>query len=286
MDWTALIDVVVLLGVAVVCPLALGHPRWWWATAAVLVVAVLLPTGPAAAAFAAVWVLVAGTLLVRATGAGVTALTAAAERRSSGDLVELAVRVGPPAFAVVAALAFAASRGGITPFGVDEPIVELTAVHFTYAGVGALTLAGAVSRRRTTLRAAAVALTVAAPPVVAIGFLTHHPLPQIGGAVLMSAGVWLVAGLQLREAWTGTTPRRTLLTISGAAPWVPMVLAVAWATSLYVQVPALSIPDMARTHGVLNVVFVIAGLLARRGATVAPVPSAADADATLERVAR
>lgn len=121
---------------------------------------------------------------------------------------------------------------------------------------------------------------------MAIGFLTHHPLPQIGGAVLMSVGVWFVAGLQLREAWTDTAPRRTLLTISGAAPWVPMVLAVAWAASLYFRVPALSIPDMARTHGVLNVVFVIAGLLARRGATVAPAPSVSDVHETPERVTR
>ena len=43
-----------------------------------------------------------------------------------------------------------------------------------------------------------------------------------------------------------------------------MVLAVAWAASLHWDVPALSVPDMARTHGVMNVVFVVAGLLARR----------------------
>jgi hypothetical protein len=43
-----------------------------------------------------------------------------------------------------------------------------------------------------------------------------------------------------------------------------MGLAVAWAASQYWSVPALSIPDMARTHGVVNVVFVLAGLWARR----------------------
>jgi hypothetical protein len=43
-----------------------------------------------------------------------------------------------------------------------------------------------------------------------------------------------------------------------------MGLAVAWAASLYWSVPALSVPDMARTHGVMNVVFVVAGLWSRR----------------------
>jgi hypothetical protein len=72
------------------------------------------------------------------------------------------------------------------------------------------------------------------------------------------------------------TGRRVLLVVSGLAPWIPMGLAVAWAASNYWDVPALSIPDMARTHGVVNVVFVVAGLLARRAPSAhAVVPDAA-----------
>ena len=42
---------------------------------------------------------------------------------------------------------------------------------------------------------------------------------------------------------------------------VPMVLAVQWALAQHVDLPALSVSDMATTHGVLNGIgFVIAGL--------------------------
>jgi hypothetical protein len=46
------------------------------------------------------------------------------------------------------------------------------------------------------------------------------------------------------------------------AIWVPMVLAVAWASGQHWDVPALSIPDMARTHGLVNALaFVLCGLV-------------------------
>ena len=57
--------------------------------------------------------------------------------------------------------------------------------------------------------------------------------------------------------WVG----RILLVISSLSPLVPMLLAVQWALAQHVDVPALSVRDMANTHGVLNGVgFVIAGL--------------------------
>ncbi len=47
-----------------------------------------------------------------------------------------------------------------------------------------------------------------------------------------------------------------------------MVLAVAWAAGQHWHVPALSIPDMARTHGIANALaFVLCGLLAARSAS-------------------
>src|SRR5205085_9087253 len=94
------------------------------------------------------------------------------------------------------------------------------------------------------------------------------------GAVLMTLGVWATASLHLGEAVGGrdavggggptSTPRRALLAVSGLAVWAPMVLAVAWAAGQHWDVPFLSIPDMARTHGVANALgFTFAGLLAR-----------------------
>ena len=255
MESTTLIDMVVVCGIVVVLPLALGRAGRWLLAAAAATLSVLVPTGVGSAALASVWLVVAVAGLV-----GATHRTAVQTDRGIDQVVEL----GTASFAVVAAAAFLASHGGIALFGTGEPIVELTSVHFTYAGVGALTLAGATSHQRPTRRTAAVVMTAAAPPIVAAGFMLQHPVPQVGGAILMSSGVLVTAALQLCEAWTRTMPRWPLLLVSGAAPWVPMGLAIGWASSLYWNVPALSIPDMVRTHGMLNVVFVVAGLVGRR----------------------
>ena len=224
----------------------------------------VLPVGPAAAAVAGVWLALAiWTALQLGTGLQFgSALQLGAVR----DVPRQAAELLAAGFGVVAASAFLLSRAGVSLFGIGEPIVELTAVHFTYAGVGAVTLAGAVATGR--VGRLALLATASAPPVVALGFVIAHPLAQVGGAALMSAGVLMTAALQLRDAALGSAigggRRRVLLALSGLAPWIPMALAVAWASSLYWDVPALSVPDMARTHGVMNVVFVVAGLLAWR----------------------
>jgi hypothetical protein len=216
-----------------------------------------VPSGPIAAVLVTVWLIVGLWGLVDAVRSAAAATPAPALEPT------LLAGLAAPAFACVAAVAFASSRGNVTLFGIGEPIVELTAVHFVYAGVGAVALAGGVARTHRVAGAAAVVVTVSAPPVVALGFLVEHPVPQVGGAVLMAIGVFLTAGLQLVDARAAHGAARLLLVVSGLAPWVPMVLAVAWATSLYAEVPALSIPDMVRTHGTMNAVFVVAGLVAR-----------------------
>jgi hypothetical protein len=173
---------------------------------------------------------------------------------------------------VVASAWLVISRAGWQPTGISEPIVELTAVHFTYIGVGAITLAAsgeatARGRRGRRVGAAAVVLTAGAPPLVAVGFVTGWAVPQVVGAVLMTIGVWCTAGLELQRSFGARLrlPTRALLLVSGLAVWVPMVLAVAWAAGEHWDVPALSIPDMVRTHGAVNAIcFIGAGLLAMR----------------------
>ena len=172
---------------------------------------------------------------------------------------------------LVAAGALLTSRLGLVVLGVHEPITELTAVHYVYAGVGALTLAVGGPPQPRTLRhrdacgRAAVLLTMAAPPVVALGFVTGAALPQVGGALLMAVGVCLTAALELtrvvRHQAAGWA--RALLGISALAIWVPMALAVAWAAGQHWAIPVLSIPDMARTHGLANALgFILCGLIA------------------------
>jgi hypothetical protein len=78
--------------------------------------------------------------------------------------------------------------------------------------------------------------------------------------------VWTTATLQLRRAVVGRRDRgpAVLLAVSGLAVWLPMVLAVAWACGQHWRVPALSVPDMARTHGLANALaFTLCGLVGR-----------------------
>ena len=258
-----LIDLVVVGGLVVVLPIALGGAWRWWAVASIsLVASFLVEPGVAAASLTVPWVV---------TGVAV----AQRSLRTAGPLLFWTIEDGASAVAhlwgMVAAGGMVVSRWGLVPFGIREPIVELTAVHYTYAGVGALTLAAMAHRTAATPRTrmvgrAAVLVTMAAPPVVALGFLTKSMLPQVGGAALMAVGVWLTAGLQLTRVvrhraagWTGV-----LLGISGLAIWAPMVVAVAWAAGQHWAIPILSIPDMARTHGLANALgFTLCGLIAR-----------------------
>jgi hypothetical protein len=247
----SLIDQVVVAGIAVVLPLALGGAWWQWAGAAAAT-AIALP-------------------MERGSGAAVLVLPLVAT--TVGRVVAMVRRAGPLMFwtradgigvlaavyACVAAGALVQSRLGVRLFAIREPIVELTAVHYIYAGCGALVLA--VGRW-------AVVCTALAPPIVALGFVVERPLPQVGGAVLLTVGVCLTAASEIREALghrQGGGLGRLLLGVSGVAVWLPMVLAVAWAAGQYWDVPFLSIPDMARLHGLPNALaFVIAGLVARR----------------------
>lgn len=262
----SLIDQVVLAGFALVMPLVIGEFPWWWAASTgMLVPAFALPRGVAALA------------VLPAVVAAMAALVQ--KLRAVGPPFWWDLRIGAEtvaiAYGVVAAVALFGSRSGVTVLGIYEPIVELTAVHYTFAGAGALCLAADTldGRSRSHVARTAVVLTGAAPPVVALGFVTTSAVPQVGGAVLMAIGVWLTAALELADVTTAASPgARVLLAVSGLAIWLPMVLAVAWAAGAHWDVPALSIPDMARTHGLVNAfAFVLAGLVARhRAALTAP----------------
>lgn len=205
-----------------------------------------------------------------------TVRSAMTATRSLSDVAYVLV----PVWAMVGAGSLLASVAEVELFDIGEPIVRLTAVHYLYAGTGALTIAhrtmvdGLPGAR---LPMVAVAATASAPPIVAAGFVLGHPIPQIGGAALMTVGIWVTAALLLSTLrQTSSTGNRALRGLAGVTPWAPMVLAVAWATAQHVPgVPALSVPDMARTHGLANGVgFVILGLLSTRTPSPCPAPSA------------
>lgn len=229
-------NLALVAGVGVVLPSAFQarRPLPWWGAALGVLASLLLPAGPLAALLVVPW-------LALTIAAGVLAL---GRREWWPALVA--------GFAGTASLALISSRLELTAFGIVEPIVKLTALHFTYAGAGTLALALRLHHARPSRwTSLARALVLLAPPVVASGFVLRSALGQVGGATLMTCGVWLVALLQWPDARSG--PGRWWWRVSCLSPWVAMVLGVSWAASQYwPAVPALTVPDMVPTHGALN----------------------------------
>jgi hypothetical protein len=246
---------------AVVAPLGsrvLGRPGQ--ARAAIAAAAVAAPTfafgrGPLAAAWVIPWLAVA------------TAVAARDCHRVVADRLRPSIAAAS-VFLAVSAASLLASRLGFTLGRVGEPIVELTAVHYGVAGYGATLLAVCAATVAATghrgAAGVAVAASIAAPPIVAIGFVTGDALPQVGGAALLTVGVLttaFVTGVDAcRRSREVTT--KALLVVCATAPVAPMALAVAWAAAQHWGVPALDIPSMARIHGTLNFAgFVVCGLI-------------------------
>lgn len=165
-----------------------------------------------------------------------------------------------------------ASRFGWRPMNFATVIVELTAVHFHYAGMASSLLAAEAldyldraGTGRRVARASVVAI-VLAPPLTASGF-AFSPLLQITGGILLSVGLVLLSGVILVQVlpYLPVGPWRLLLGVSAITVIAPMFLAVDWALGQYNAIPALTIPQMAQVHGTLNALgFSISGLLAWR----------------------
>jgi hypothetical protein len=187
-------------------------------------------------------------------------------QRRAFTVLELGLLL-PYGYLVVSATSSFLSRAGWTIFDISEPFVRLGGVHFIYAGFATMILGLAVAARvgkHTAL--VIVALGAVAPVVTGNGFTFHQDGLLVAGSVLVTALVWTIAGCTaLRVVPHATGAARVLLLMSSASVLVTMLLAVFWALDLVADVPALSIPAMARIHGTLNAfAFVGCGLLGWR----------------------
>ena len=287
-----LVDLLLLLATVVIVPLGLrllpfAGPR----SRQVLWVARLVqPFGAAAAVtsflFAPGWTagVVALGWLITCAIASLAGLIELIERRSLRPLHLV------PA-AAVAYLSFGAgwlvlSRAGLRPENFSHEIVELTGVHFHYAGFAATLMAaltvGAVRDRSrlATFASGAAMLIVVGVPITAAGIATSSGLVTVLGPVFLGAGVLSVAGitglaiaprirpesslprLRGRVGWGPLAFARWLLWISAAGVVLPMLLGVDYAISRVFPIPALDLRAMALIHGDLNaLVFSLAGLL-------------------------
>lgn len=235
--------------------------RWWQPFGAALAVAAMWRgPGPVAALLACGWLL--ACLLTAA--AGVRNLLSAPS--SQATVVRFAVALAKIDLAV-GGIWFVASRLGIRPMGIQEPIGLLTAVHFHFAGfataiIAAATLDFAQQHAPSAWLTRLVPLVIGMPFLVAAGFVIS-PILKMVAAVLFSLSMAALAIFV--RAWgrrAETATARLWLQLSAAAVFAGMVLAATYAIADFAGSDVLTIPQMARTHGILNAVgFCMAGML-------------------------
>ncbi len=162
------------------------------------------------------------------------------------------------------------SRFGARPLAFSPEIVELTAVHFHYAGFVLPILTGLSARAIGGVVASIAAVGVmAGVPLVAVGITATQLgfgllLEGVAAVITAFAGL-LTAGLQWRLASRPEqpAPARWLWALSAVALVVGMSLAALYGLRAYWPMPWLNIPWMRAVHGSVNALgFSLAGIVA------------------------
>ena len=253
---TVLVHAVVSLGMLIVVPLGLTllptrttSTRWWFAFAVPGAVALWLPRGAVSIVLASVYF--AGTLVLIA----LAARHFFQHRTVSTRQVALYTALATPS---IAALALVAERSSYELFGFNLTVLSLTVAHFHFAGFAAALMAYLAA---DGLAAVSVPLGTA---IVLLGFFVGDPV-ELVGAVVLTAGMWLVGWNLWKRSQRADRTTAILLTVSGSVLVLTMLLAVSWALGHVVDTPYLPLEWMVATHGVANAVgFALCGVLAMR----------------------
>jgi YndJ-like protein len=240
------------------------------AGAALAVVAMWLPPGRRAGLAALGWLLICGLVAGDGVLKLVFALSKDAGEGARATRVAHAKRVAMGMAGVDLAVGGAwlvASRLGMRPMGIQEPIGLLTAVHFHFAGfatamIGASMLHFAASRGKHPCLTVLLLMVAGLPFIVAAGFVIS-PVLKMAAAILFSASVaGLAIFLRAYGSRVENATARILLQVAAGAVFAGMMLSGTYAVADYLGSDALTIPQMARTHGILNAVgFCLPGLL-------------------------
>lgn len=252
--WT---QAVLVLGLVTVVPLGLAvadRPATGPVTPALAALTKLAPLAavPAAMSFAAPPGPVAAALTLPWLGVGVVAALVGVGRFLSRP--GLRPEVGTDAglgFLAIGAGWLTVSRAGLNPLGFSDAIVELTAVHFHYAGFALPLVVGVIASMLGRTGVIPVWVTVAVP-LTAIG-ITVGGAAEWLAATVMAAGGLAAASLVFRAAMASPTVQvRLPLLVAGSSLTVGMVLALGWAWSTHFGWNFLGLEGMARSHGSLN----------------------------------
>ncbi|HEY5551308.1 MAG TPA: YndJ family transporter [Opitutaceae bacterium] len=222
--------------------------------ALLLAVSVATEQGFVALLLAAPWIAVTAEVAL----AGIAQVAGAKSRSVAGWC-----RAGGLVYFAVGGAWVAADRIGAFPLGFGMDIVQLTAVHFHYAGLALPVLAGCVLREFPRSRSASLAGfgVLAGVPMVAVGI----SCTQLGGSELVEVVVttvlaisgMIVALFQARLALESRWPRasRILWAVAAVSLAFGMTLALLYGIrSLAVPLPWLGIPWMRALHGTANAI--------------------------------
>ena len=252
-DW--FIHGAVIFGVLVVAPMAMSLsnrlqgrsriPRWVpVAAGAMAATSFLVSPGVAAAGLCIPWLAVCVVAGLEKVG-------------NPRTLVARLPYLLPHAYLAFGAGWLILSRYGARPLDFPSVIVELTAVHFHYAGFVAPVVIAATRSGQARARPGllvALWLALAASPLTAIGFVYSATIGAVG-AVMFTCGlvVWSVITLVV------VVPNlpggaRSLLAVAAGSVLVSMSLASLYAIGVAAGEAWIDVPTMARTHGILNAV--------------------------------
>jgi len=236
----------------------------WPAVAAALplCVAFALPPGPVAAVLVVPWILLAGIALGATVRDALPRLRGIVETRA----IHVIGQAGAVAFLGVGATFMAVDRLGFQPLGFSTVIILLTAVHFTFAGFGLLTIASRLARTVRPIRLAVAGL-LAGMPITAVGFVAASLWIGALGAVVVG-----VSGLGVGIALLAAAPRTARAAVdqlawrvAGLALLLAMPLGIGWSLALVFGGTLLPIESMVRTHGFLNALAVTLVAMSAKG---------------------
>ena len=249
------IEKLFLLGPLVVVPLGTrmkdecAGMKWMMLGAAVgVVVSFLAPVGMNAGILTVPWLAVCAWV----------ALPGVNRLREPVGFCRSAAGVG----LMVGAVGLLQSRWGMQPLGFQEPWVLLVAVHFHFAAFVTPLMAGEVMQRMKRGRWALALGACLGSPLLAGGYVLHLPALRLTGAGLLVVTLVAVAGWSL---WNlrriKPVAARVLIGVSSGAGVVAMGLAAVYAVADFFGEVWIAVPQMARTHGVLQAVgFSVCGL--------------------------
>jgi hypothetical protein len=232
-------------------PLSVAGPLALLAAAPLLGAFAVQP-GAVGAALTLPWLALTGSFGIAALAAGLRGLPGILRRRRASELGLLAAF----GFLGVGGLFLAFDRIGFQPGGFSAEIILLTAIHFHFAGFGAMSVTSLLARRWALMAAPVFGLLIGIP-VTALGFVTGSMiLNAVGASITGASGIALAVAL-LFDRSPRSMPLRAAWSLAGLVLLIAMPMGIAWSVAIAMGSSFLDVDQMVRTHGELNAIAVV-----------------------------